>query len=96
MKNFVLKFLAILLIKSTLSNASEMPLMLRCNIIKSVISKHHSTCVNFLYSTKNQGATMNLFSVSAAKQYQHTYPHLDHRLLNNAVSYSEVTKFRAA
>jgi hypothetical protein len=38
---------------------------------------------------------MNLFQVGVNGQYQHMYPHLDHRLFNNAVSHSEVTEFRA-
>jgi hypothetical protein len=94
MKNVILKFFAILFIKSPISNASEIPVSSRYNIIKSVISKYHSTFVNFLYSTTNQGASVNLFSVGATKQYQHMYPDLDHRLFNNAVSYSDVTNFR--
>jgi hypothetical protein len=95
MKNVVLKFLVILLIKSTLSKASEIPVTSRYNIIKSVISKYHSNCVNFLYSTKYQGALVDLFSLGATKQYRHMYPHLDHRLLNNPPSSSNVTESRA-
>jgi hypothetical protein len=71
MKNIALIFFTILLIKSTLSLAREIPVTSRCYVIKSVISKYNSSCVYILYSTKNEGASMNLFSVGATKQYQH-------------------------
>jgi hypothetical protein len=51
-----------------LSLESEIPVTSRYNIIKSVISQYHSNCVNFLYLTKNQGASMSLLSVCATEQ----------------------------
>jgi hypothetical protein len=90
MKNIAFIFLTILFIKSGLSVASEIPVTSHYNIIKSVISKHNSKCVNFLYSTKYQGESMNLVSVGATEEYQHKHPNLDHRLFKDAVSNSEV------
>jgi hypothetical protein len=94
MKNCAMKFLVHLIAISTLSNASEIPVTSIYNIIKCVIWKYHSTCVNFLYSEKNQGASVNLNFVDEIEQCLHIYPQritpLDPRLFNNAVSTSEI------
>jgi cadmium resistance protein CadD (predicted permease) len=94
MKNCAMNLLVLLITISILSNASEISVTSIYNIIKCVISKYHSTCVNFLYSEKNQGASVNLNSVDAIEQCLHTYPQrippLDPRLFNNAVSTSEI------
>jgi hypothetical protein len=97
MKNCAMKFLVLLITISILSKASEITATSLYNIIKCVISKYHSTCVNFLYSEKNQGASVNLISVDAIEQCLHTYPQWippsDPRLFNNDLSTSEITKF---
>jgi hypothetical protein len=74
MKNVAMNFLTILLIKSMLSLESEISVTSRYNIIKSVKSKYHSTCVYFLYSTKYQGASMILLLGWATEQCLHIYP----------------------
>jgi hypothetical protein len=74
MKKAALKFFVLVITISTLSNASEIPVTSRYNIIKSVISKYHSTCAKFLYSTNDQGASVNCFSVGVTEQCLHMYP----------------------
>jgi hypothetical protein len=74
MKNCAMKFFVILITISNLIKASEIPVTSLYNFIKCVISKYHSTCVNFLYSEKNQGMSMNLNSVDELEQCLHTYP----------------------
>jgi hypothetical protein len=74
MKKAAIKFFVLVITISTLNNASEIPVTSRYSITKSVISKYHSMCVNFLYSTKDQGASVNCFSVGVTEQCLHMYP----------------------
>jgi hypothetical protein len=93
MKKAAIKFFVLVITISTLSKASEIPVTSRDNIIKSVLYRYHSTCVNILNCTKYQGASVKCFSVGVTEQCQLTYPqrvpHLVLSLFNNAATTAE-------